>query len=42
MSNKKENLLKKYVTFYRPILAKDKRKEREERMKKNYNYDVAA
>jgi len=42
MSNKKEILLKNYVAIYRPILAKEKRKEREERIQKNYNYDLAA
>jgi len=34
MSNKKEILLKNYVAIYRPILAEEKRKEREERIQK--------
>ena len=42
MSNKKEILLKNYVAIYRPILAKEKRKEKEERMQNDFKYDLAA
>ena len=34
--------MKNYVEIYRPILAEEKKKEREERIQKNYNYDLAA
>ena len=42
MNNKKEILLKYYVSIYRPMLEKEKKKAREERIQPNYKYDAAA
>jgi hypothetical protein len=40
--NKKEKLLKNYIQIYRPILEREKKKQRENKMPIDFNYEVAA